>query len=134
MAVDAYAIAPYFGHEVDGNAPDALAQLQAAADAAVDDVASQADVVGPASLSLIAYEGGQHVTSGADVVSSAPEMYDLYTSYLDGVMPRLDRFVHYLHNGQWSSGGAWGAEQYVGQPLSEAHKLRALYDWIAAHP
>ena len=43
-------------------------------------------------------------------------------------------FCHYLHNGQWSSGGAWGAERTVGQPLAEAHKLRAIYDWIAAHP
>lgn len=134
MAVDAYAIAPYFGHDVDGNGADALPQLQAAVEAAVDAVNSQADAVGPAGLSLMAYEGGQHVTTGADVVSSTPEMYDLYSAYLDGVMPRLDRFVHYLHNGEWSSGGAWGAERYVGQPLSEAHKLRALYDWIEAHP
>jgi hypothetical protein len=61
-------------------------------------------------------------------------MYQVYLDYLTGVSPHIKIFAHYLHNGEWSSGGAWGAERYVGQPLGEAHKLRAIYDWIEAHP
>jgi len=83
---------------------------------------------------LIAYEGGQHVLTGADVVNADSGMYKAYTDYLDGMAPYFTIFCHYLHNGKWSSGGAWGAEEYVGQPLGEAHKLRAIFDWIAANP
>jgi hypothetical protein len=134
MAVDVYAIAPYFGGDVNGNDAGAVTQLQATVAAAVAEVAAQHDAVAPSGLTLLAYEGGQSVFNGADVVNAAPEMYDMYTAYLDGVAPYLPLFMHYLHNGEWSSGGAWGAERYVGQPLAEAHKLRAIFDWLDSHP
>lgn len=127
---DAYGIAPYFGGKVEGNAVDAVSQLRADIDAKISVVAKQSQLVRQAGIRLIAYEGGQHVTSGADVINADPEMYQLYGRYLKGIAPNLDVFAHYLHNGQWSGRGAWGAEQYVGQPRSEAHKLRALYDFI----
>lgn len=134
MTPDAYAIAPYFGHDVDGNAGDAVSQLAMRVTDAIAEVRAQHDAIAPTGMRLVAYEGGQHVLSGADVVNARPEMYTLYTDYLDGVAPYFAIFSHYLHNGEWGSGGAWGAERYVGQPLSEAHKLRAIFDWIAAHP
>jgi hypothetical protein len=92
------------------------------------------DLVSKAGLQLVAYEGGQHVGANAEMINARPEMYQLYTSYLDALAPSLHLFMHYCHNGGWSDDQAWGAETFVGQPLAQAHKLRALLDWIKAHP
>lgn len=129
----AYAIAPYFGHSVNGNDANAMEQLRASIDEETKNVIAQAALVKAAGLSLVAYEGGQHVTTGAHLASANPEMYNLYAVYLTALKPHLDVFVHYLHNGQWADGGAWGAESHVGQPLQDAHKLRAIYDFISAN-
>ncbi|MBI5478998.1 MAG: hypothetical protein HY906_09090 [Deltaproteobacteria bacterium] len=69
-----------------------------------------------------------------DVVNASAGMYQPYLDCFTGVSPHIKVFAHCLHNGEWSSGGAWGAERQVGQPLAEAHKPRAINDWIAAHP
>ncbi len=134
MSADAYAIAPYFGGGVDGSAGDAVTQLAGQVTEAIAAVGAQHELIAPTGMELVAYEGGQHVYDSADIVNARPEMYTLYTDYLDGVAPYLAVFSHYLHNGEWGPGGAWGAERYVGQPLAEAHKLRAIFDWIAANP
>ena len=134
MSVDVYAIAPYFGRGVDGLASNVIDQLADGVASAIDDVRLQYDLIAPTGMRLVAYEGGQHVTTNADSVNARPEMYDLYTRYLDGISPYLSIFTHYVHNGRWGSGGSWGAESYVGQPLSEAHKLRAMLDWMSANP
>lgn len=134
MIVDAYAIAPYFGHGVDGSATNAFTLLATRVAEAIAGVRAQHDLIAPSGMRLIGYEGGQHVTTNADVVNAKPEMYTLYTNYLDGIAPYLNTFSHYLHNGQWGPGGAWGAERFVAQPLDQAHKLRAIFNWIAAHP
>jgi hypothetical protein len=133
ITADAYAIAPYFGDGVNWNGPDPVNQLSQSIKTVMFRVQQQAAVVSKAGLQLVAYEGGQHVRENADVVNAQPEMYQLYTSYLDGLAPSMGLFMHYCHNGEWNGDRAWGAEQSVGQPLSQAHKLRALFDWIAAH-
>jgi hypothetical protein len=86
-----------------------VSSLQAAVPVAVSEIAAQHEAVAPAGLELLGYEGGQGVYNRAEVVNSAPEMYDIHTAYLDGMEPYFPLFMHYLHNGQWSSGGAWGA-------------------------
>lgn len=134
MNVDAYAIAPYFGHGVDGAAGDAIDRLDRNIDTAITLVQQQHDLITPTGMKLITYEGGQHVTSNSHIVNAKPEMYTLYTRYLDGIAPYLSLFTHYTHSGQWGGIGSWGAESYVGQPLDEAHKLRAILDWKAAQP
>jgi hypothetical protein len=138
LSATAYAVAPYFGYYVNGAAANALSSLSTAissgTDNALDAAKAQARTVAGSGLVLIAYEAGQTVFTGADVVNGNPGMYQVYTDYLNAMAPYFALLVHYLHNGTWSSGGAWGAEQHVGQPLSESHKLRALLDWAAAHP
>ncbi len=134
IKANAYAIAPYFGHAVDGKAGDAVTQLRAAVDDAVANVKAIHDVVVPAGLTLLAYEGGQHVLTNADVMSGQPAMYDLYNRLLDGVAPYLALFMHYVHSGSWASDGAWGSERFVGQPLDQCPKRRAILDWQAHHP
>jgi hypothetical protein len=133
VKVGAYAIAPYFGHAVDGRRDDALEKLRASVRAAIAESRAQHELVSAAGLHLLAYEGGQHVLEGADVANERPEMYALYREYLEGVAPFFELFMHYVHNGDWNSGGAWGATRHVGQPLADAPKLRALLDWIR-HP
>lgn len=131
VKANAYAIAPYFGRDVDGNSPQALSELRSSVSDAVAEVRAHADLLRGSGLSLLTYEGGQHVLTGAAVINARPEMYDIYTDYLTRISPMVDVFVHYLHNGQWSPGGAWGAEQRVGTPLSMSHKLRALMDFVS---
>jgi hypothetical protein len=93
-------------------------------------VAAQHQAVSAAGLALLAYEGGQHVLQGADAINGRPEMYQIYADYLNGVAPYFRLFMHYCHNGSWNSGGAWGAEQSVGDA---SPKLSAIFDWIAGH-
>jgi hypothetical protein len=108
--------------------------MEAHIDQVVSAVQAQHDLIAPTGMQLITYEGGQHVTTNSHIVNAKSEMYALYTRYLDGISPYLSIFTHYTHNGQWGAIGSWGAESFVGQPLEEAHKLRAIIDWIAAHP
>lgn len=40
-------------------------------------------------------------------------------------------FVYFFANtGRFNEGGCWGAKEYTGQPISEAHKYRAILDFI----
>lgn len=135
VQIQAYAIAPYFGIEVaDGAAPSAIGEMAVAVTKAIAEVRVHHTLVTGRGLQLLGYEGGQHVyQSNADVVNARPEMYQLYTDYLNGITPYFNLFMHYLHNGGWGSTGAWGACQYIGQPLPQVHKLRALFDWISSH-
>ena len=85
-----------------------------------------------AGLKLIAYEGGQHVYKKAQKINRDSVMYDLYKQYLDEMSKFFNHFSHYCHVGQAGDGGAWGAMEYTGQPIDQAHKHRALVDWANA--
>lgn len=143
---EAYAIAPYFGgNGLRGGDPDVWKKLRqdifeerpqgsrgAGQESRLQNVKDQhAVVVGKYALHLIAYEGGQHVHRQALAPNRDPEMYDIYMEYLNAIAPYLAQFVHYTHAGAFGDGGSWGAKEYTGQPESEAHKYRALKDWVA---
>lgn len=89
---------------------------------------------------LVGYEGGQHVTpDGKDQLWMAnyykaqrdPRMYDLYQE----AMYQWEKaggkswvsFNHCEEIGKW---GAWGHLEYQDQPLSSAHKYRAMLDYV----
>ncbi len=88
-------------------------------------------------LRFITYEGGQHLTKASEEIIIAtnedPRMYDLYTAYLDSLeingLTMLNAFVAVAG---WNRYGAWGHKQYAGEPLSSAHKYRALIDYMSA--
>ncbi len=108
---DAYAIAHYFG--VQG--PD-RGWNQAAK--------STADSKG---MRLLMYEGGtEHGRSPAmyDLIYDALEVFDQ-----DG----FDCFNAFVAVSGWGDFGDWGFMQYVNQPLADAHKYRAMYDWAVNH-
>ena len=131
VQADAIATAPYFGRDVDGAAPDAAAGLRAAIEKSAQHSARLRAIADAAGLRLIAYEGGQHVIKNARAVNQNPLMFGLYRQYLAAMSEYYDHFSHYCHVGRAGDGGAWGAIEYTGQPIEEAHKYRALVEFAA---
>jgi len=130
----AIATAPYFGHEVEGAAADAVERLRAAIRKSGEESAKHRKLADEAGLKLIAYEGGQHVFKKAAGINRDPVMYDLYRTYLAEMDKYFTHFCHYAHVGQAGDGGAWSCIEYTGQPIAEAPKYRALTEWSKAHP
>jgi hypothetical protein len=91
-------------------------------------------------VELIAYEGGQSVTTGSisvpwydDYLAAQrdPRMYDFYTEWLEAIYDvvgadGVNIFSSVSHIAQW---GAWGHLEYQDQPLAEAPKYRAVIDF-----
>ncbi|MEO0470268.1 MAG: T9SS type A sorting domain-containing protein, partial [Bacteroidota bacterium] len=142
---EAYAIAPYFGgNGLNGATSNIFAKLredifvQRPAGASGAGQASRlknvqdqhAIVVGQYNLNLIAYEGGQHLAVNAINPNRNAEMYNVYTEYFDAMAPYFSLFCHYTHAGTFSNGGCWGAKEFTGQAISQAHKYRAMKDWM----
>lgn len=124
-----YAIAPYFG-----NGASSIDELAERVQTAIERTENQATAVADSGLTLMAYEGGQHLVNNADDVSRDPRIYDHYTTYLQGVAPHLEEMAHYNHASSYSSGGAWGAKEGIGQDIADAHKYRALVDYAGTSP
>lgn len=129
IKADAIATAPYFGHDAQGTAPDAVAQLRERIRKSGEQSAKHRQIADAAGMKLIAYEGGQHVTRDAQGINRDPAMHAIYTEYLTEMNKHYTLFVHYAHVGQAGKGGAWGAIEFTGQPLDQAHKYRALAEW-----
>lgn len=137
---DAFAPAPYFGNGVNGGSSVAVDELISGNNGILSRTSSlkvargyldnELDNGYPVDK-LIAYEGGQHVTTNAQIISRNPEMYTLYVRYLDSCSAYLDEMSHYLHSGTFGNGGAWGSKEFIGQDIQNAHKYRALYEWNA---
>ena len=147
VRAEAYAIAPYFGgNGLNGGDPQVFEKLRediferrpqgsnsAGGSSRIANVRAQFEVAQAHGISLIAYEGGQHIGRSAAGPNRDPRMYQLYIDYLDALAPYLDVFTHYTHAGKFGGGGAWGAKEVTGQDPAEAHKYRALRDWAARH-
>jgi hypothetical protein len=82
---------------------------------------------------LTCYEGGQHLT-GRQVTQDAqrdPQMYDLYKALLDTLNRiGISTFVHSSLAAKINEYGAWGGLESVYQPLEEAHKYRAMLEFV----
>jgi hypothetical protein len=129
IKASAIAIAPYFGHKVQGDASDAVGLLRREIQQAGAQAEEYHKLAERAGLKLIAYEGGQHVTRNAKAVNRAPEMFTLYQEYLRAMSRHISHFCHYAHVGQAGDGGAWGSLEHTGQPPADAPKYRALLEW-----
>lgn len=133
--VDALATAPYLWLDLDGYRsgdvdkvftamPDSLSRTLAMA----EDNRAIAEEHG---LRYIAYEGGQHLVTPdlelARAVQRDPRMGDVYARYLEGWRRRFgDTLVLYATSAPIAEYGAWGLQEYAGQPASETPKLTAL--------
>ena len=88
---------------------------------------------------MVAYEGGQHLTSwmGLEegltaIINRAPQMYDHYLNYFSAWEQEevAHTFVHYSDIAFYNDYEAFGLKEYYDQPLKDNHKLRAFLDWI----
>ena len=131
---DAYAVAPYFGHKVNGNAPDVFDQLRKdTRERVVPNVKRHAEALAGTGIKLIAYEGGQHVLDNSVIPNRQDEMYKVYLEYLDAMDDYMDGvFCHYVHVGVGPPRHMWGALDKTGQDKAEAPKYRAIVDYV--HP
>lgn len=129
LKIDAYAIAPYFGAGVDGSSANAVTDLNTAINASAEMSKFHYNYLKSLNISMVAYEGGQHVLKFASDINRRPEMYDLYTTYVNKVMrPYFTLFMNYALTGLSSYGGNWGVKEFTGQSITTAHKYRALVD------
>jgi fibronectin type 3 domain-containing protein len=134
LVPDYYVLANYAGGSLDGASGNIRSEWTAAVADTVDaaeDCIRTIQLYGPADIPLSAYEGGQHITTNSDVFARNPESYDMYLELLAAVDDLYEVTAHYLHVGTWGSGGAWGAMEYTGQPIADAHKYRALVTYTA---
>ena len=138
QSVDALATAPYFGNEITGakTANEILAALLADADNAVALGVQQKMIARKYGLRYVTYEGGQSVVLANDValeqqVQRDPRMYDVYKRFLAAWQKQVSGDLNlYNFAGGISKYGAWGLTEYVGQPLPQAPKLRAVKEFL----
>lgn len=141
---DCYAIAPYFAANLNGGA--SIEQVRAVVKESLDITRlvkaeldgtgkwAKIEHVGQYGIPLVCYEGGQHMLNNARGFVSNPMSYTIYKEYLDGLNEiGVDLFMHYVHSGAWG-GMAWGAMESLNQPMEQAHRYRALMDWVKEHP
>ena len=139
--VDALATAPYFGYEL-RQAPiadlnQAFTRLNESLDKTLDTALLAKGVAASFGKRYIAYEAGQHVVlndvSMAEQIQRDPRMYDAYRRYLSIWREKIgDTVMLYESVQPIVRTGSWGLLEYIGQPLSEAPKMRAVLDDIRA--
>ena len=137
---DALAIAPYIHLNMDGRTVRDIDRIFAQLDPAIDATLALAEQNRRIAIRygkrLIAYEGGQHlVTRDMDLatrVQRDPRMAEVYTRYLERWRTRIGgRMMLYASTGPIGDYGAWGLNEYAGQPDDQAPKLRAVRAFIA---
>jgi hypothetical protein len=84
-------------------------------------------------IPMTCYEGGQHLLGyeAAKTAQRDPRMYDLYVELLTTLDEiGVSTFVHSGLASSINNYGAWGGMESVYQPLSEAHKYRAMLEFV----
>ena len=133
VKADACALGVYFGFGANGKTPaEILKQVAADIPHHVNLLKKHKEMADQAGLELISYEGGQHIADpkAAIPANKDPGIYQVYLDFLNASAPYLTMFNQYTACGRYSNWGCWGAKEYVTQPLSEAHKYRALVDYL----
>lgn len=138
--VDALATAPYFGgrlsREPFTTADEVFARIDAEIDWTLDLALKAKEVAARYHKRYITYEAGQHLVyrdqALEEQVERDPRMYNAYKRYLEIWRTKIgDTITLFQSSGPISRYGAWGLVEYVGQPLSEAPKMRAVRDEMA---
>lgn len=152
---DALAIAPYFGRNYSPSelATNGYPEVEDIVGDVSRDimnwtrnrVAWHREIADRQGMILVCYEGGQHFvgTAGAEgdntlteiliEANRHPAMYDRYLEYLDMLEEEgVSHFANFSYVAEPSRWGSWGVLEYQDQPIDEAHKYRALVDWITS--
>ncbi|HWI85649.1 MAG TPA: hypothetical protein VNT42_04905 [Sphingomonas sp.] len=137
--VDMLATAPYFGYDF-GKIPPAdvdaaYARMDAAVEVPLRKALTAREVAFKYHKRYGAYEGGQHIVLKdlelEERIQRDPRMYDAYRKYLALWRAEIgDTLVLYNSVQSIGKSGGWGLAEYVGQPLSEAPKLRAVREQL----
>ena len=137
---DEWAIAPYSGSRVDDPAmtPDQVfAMLTTALQTqTVSYLQTHAAAVANTGTALTCYEGGPNLWGSQiatlTAVSRDPRMYALTRAHLDAAKAAGVTVFHWFAGpASITSSGAFGVQEYSGQPLSQTPRLAALLDEIA---
>lgn len=151
--IDAVATAPYFGSNLKAGALSTQAAMDAYLDTTLPGLLNQSlsiakgvkTFAAPYKLRYLAYESGQHVLYQQPVASADlanyktlerdPRMGKLYTTYLTQWQAQIgDLLTLYIDVGPISQYGAWGMQEYPGQPIGETPKAAAVQTFIANNP
>jgi hypothetical protein len=147
--IDAIGIAPYFGGFITDSARTNTTTIDPILSDCEHSIAQNEQYItqwvqlaNKYGVVLAGYEGGQHLA--ASYVDQAnptivnnyiaanrhPRMYDLYRTYLKQWDDLTNKSLMCLFNSvyQPNKAGSWGLMEYEGQPLSSAHKYRAVLD------
>ena len=109
---------------------------------AIQEIAAAKDLADRYGLSLVAYEGGQHLVGAAFgefdsaestalfmAANESDRLYDIYSRYLqawrDAGGGLFNHFVSCINYGQF---GSWGAIRYQEETADQRPKYRALLD------
>jgi hypothetical protein len=141
--VDAVATAPYFGHNVFSGTYSTLtdlgtifSRLDSEIDVAMSGAQANADLAKKYGKRFITYEAGQHIVIGDVVLQQSiqrdPRMATIYARYLNNWKDKFgDSLVLFSDIGSISKYGAWGAQEYVGQPIDNAPKMQSIASFAA---
>jgi hypothetical protein len=133
---DVYAIAPYVGHVIDSGSGDVFGQLQTELETVTrPQLEAHRELADANNVELVTYEGGQHIYLGGRVasVNRDPRMYAFYKDYLTMLSEYVPLTMNFMYSGRYSDqhGNAWGSKESITQPIDQAHKYRAIQDWIS---
>lgn len=151
---DAVAIAAYIG--ISRKDAEAWFDDQVTADQVLDRLfwklenkdrarwAGHAELARKYGVPLLAYEGGQHLTTHGrrppylkafQRAQSHPRMYDLYREMFDTWFEAGgSTFVAYAYTGPNNHNGAWGKLQFQDQDIGTAPKYRAMIEAVGQKP
>lgn len=156
---DTLAVASYFGFSVADNLVREGLVNSVTVDQIIDRLRTDLETRVPGELAaqkafadqydlwLITYEAGQHLvgtfanlnnsllTEKLIAVNRDPRMYQLYQDHLDLLVEydvALNSNFNYVY--EPNRFGSWGLKEDQRQSIDEAHKYRAVIDWIAENP
>jgi hypothetical protein len=137
-SIDAMATAPYFGYEISDalTADQIWASLPAQMNESVSLGIKQKQVAKKYGLRYITYEAGQAIVLRDNLaleqqVQRDPRMDGLYGQFLQSWRTQVgDNLNLFALNGPIGQYGAWGLSEYVGQPLSDAPKMRGVKSFL----
>lgn len=128
---DYYAITSYIGGAGGGAVSNVVEQFKADVDETVRWAQIVQNQIFDAGMNwkLCAYEGGHHYKTNADAFAANSKSYECYKYWLQECSGVYYFIMHYTHTSTWKSSNAWGAKENINQPLSQAHRFRAILDW-----
>lgn len=143
--VDALATAPYFGHDLFNRTPpnatmdERMLAIGLSEQENLEFSRQNRAIAQRYGKRYVTYESGQHIiTSDLPLQASIqrhPKMYDIHRKFLADwdSMGGGDLNMLMAATGGISWSGAWGLKEYIGQPLSETPKLRAVLDYASGN-